>query len=202
MNVQAEQDRFQQQINENFISLFDFIEKLAKENNISLKEAGLYLLPRINEYLSREDKKQISYELVEPPFKKYSLDIFHHYEMREQLEFLVRNGRFRSEKKAKKCGLLLSELEALLDGKISIQKKEYNQTERETHLQMIAILAEELAKLKGGRYKKANGLPNNLVISTLIYERAKEIEIEALTAKSADTYRKRLTEISKYYKGE
>ena len=66
---------------------------------------------------------------------------------------------------------------------------------------MIAILAEELAKAKGSKYLKSNNLPNNLQISELLAALAKEIEIEALTAKSVDTYRKRLNEISQFYKG-
>ena len=66
---------------------------------------------------------------------------------------------------------------------------------------MIAMLAEELARAKGGKYFKASGFPNNLQLSELLGVLAKEIEIEALTARGPETYRNRLTEISQFYKG-
>lgn len=208
MTIQEEQETFAKFIQENFISLFDLIENIKQEKNISINEAGLYLLTRINDYKGNLD--EICCALVEPPFIRYSLSYISKYELVDVIKFIVNNGRFRSEKKAKKhYGLIKSEIKNILMGNHQTESnsqtvtKDYHPSERETHLQMIAILAEELAKISNtAKYRKASGLPNHSALSELISMRAKEIEIEALTSKSVDTYRRRLTEVSKFYKGE
>lgn len=210
MTFQEEQEAFKQEIEKNFISLFDLTESIAKEKKLSIKDAGLYLSTRINNYLYSNVSKPFAFELVTPPFIKYSLNSVDIEEVKERLAFLSRNGRFKSDKKAKKIGLLISVVEQILnplefknDDAVNEQIAiKYDQTERITHLQTIAILAEELAKLKGGRYlKKSTNLPNHLHISELLERLSKEIEVETLKARSAGTYRKRLAEASKYYKG-
>lgn len=208
MTIQEEQERFSKLLQENFISLFDLIENIKQDHNLSINDAGLYLLTRINNY--KGDLDSICCALVEPPFIKYSLSYIDKYELVNVIKFIVNNGKFRSEKKAKKYyGLIKSEIKNILMGNeqaechSQISTKDYHPIERETHLQMIAILAEELAKISNtAKYRKASGLPNHSAISELISMRAKEIEIEALTSKSVDTYRRRLTEVSKFYKGE
>ena len=209
MTFQEEQDSFQKYIEENYISLFDLIQKLVKEKELSVNNASLYLLTRINSYIEKENYKHFAFVLKEPPFEKYSLIPLPMFALQNMLNFAVSNGQFRPEKQAKKAGIRLSVLNIILAIKYqeheeleqNKENKPYNQTERNTHLQMIAILAEELAKAKGSKYLKSNNLPNNLQISELLAALAKEIEIEALTAKSVDTYRKRLNEISQFYKG-
>lgn len=216
MTFQEEQAQFQKQIDENFISLFDLINNIRQEKELSFTDASLFLLTRINNYIGNTEEnrfrtlpneKKICCQLVDPPFERYSLDYISNYELVDVLKFAVKNGRFRSEKKAKTYGLIKSEIENALSGisQTEIKQesiKDYHPNERDTHLQMIAILAEELAAKLPIKYRKANGLPNNSAIAELIGMRAKEIEIESLTSKSVDTYRRRLTEISKFYKGE
>ena len=212
MNVQEEQDTFKKWVEKEVISVIDLIQKRTNEQSISINESGLYLLTRINHYLQKENTKKFAFELVDPPYLKYSLDAYDIYSVKEMLNFIINNGRFRSDKKAKKCGLYIEVLKEILNSIQEINEEEqkeieqqeqpkYNPTERTTHLQMIAILAEELARAKSGKYLKASGFPNNLQLSELLGVLAKEIEIEALTAKSPETYRSRLTEISKFYKG-
>lgn len=207
MTLQEEQEAFQKQIQQHFISLFDLTNKIVEEKSLDMNQAGLFLLTRINLYLEKEDKR-ICCELVEPPFEKYSLDYVPNINVLDALRFLSKNGRFRSENNAKKYGILLSEINAALSNSTDLQPvtqttpKNYHPSERETHLQMIAILAEELAKRQKSKFLKASGLPNNLALAELINMRAKEIEIESVKTKSVDTYRRRLTEISSFYKGE
>lgn len=204
MTFQEEQEAFQQQIKENIISLTDLIDTLTKHENLTIKEASLYLLTRINAY----ENKNICVQLADPPFEKYSLSFIDYDRLTKTLSFVVRNGRFKSEKEVKKYGLIKSEIRKALDNKIESTStigykanEKYNHTERETHLQIIAILAEEIAK-QAKKYKKPNGIFNNLAIAKLIENRAKEIEIESLKAKSIESYRKRLAEAKKYYTGE
>ena len=212
MNVQEEQDRFKKLVEKEFISLFDLIQKIMNEQSISINDSGLYLLTRINHYLQKENTKKFAYKLVDPPYLKYSLDAYDIYSVKEMLNFIIKNGRFRSDNKAKKCGLHIEVLKEILNSIQWINEEEqkeieqqkppkYHPSERTTHMQMIAILAEELARAKGGKYLKAKKFPNNLQLSELLGVLAKEIEIEALTAKSPETYRRRLTEISQFYKG-
>lgn len=212
MNVQEEQDVFKKWVEKEFISLFDLIQKIMNEQDISINESGLYLLTRINHYLQKENTKNFAFKLVDPPYLKYSLDAYDICSVKEMLNFIINNGRFRSDNNAKKCGLHIEVLKEILNSiqwineeqQKEIEQQEqpkYNPSERTTHLQMIAILAEELAKAKSGKYLKANGFPNNLQLSELLGVLAKEIEIEALTARTPETYRNRLTEISQFYKG-
>lgn len=142
-------------------------------------------------------------------------DIFFFY--REHIDELIektylnnQTADSQSEEKDKRIAELEQQLEELKQKLAQATQsptvgnsQNYNPTERNTHLQMIAILAEELAKSKNGKYlKKSTGLPNHLNLSELLERLAKEIEIEAVTAKSVDTYRKRLGEASQYYKGD
>ena len=192
MDIQQEQKLFQKKIEKNFISLFDLVHKIAEKENLSLNNSSLYLLPRINNYLISENPHNFAYKLEEPPFKKYYLDELSHYEVQYEvigrLTFVAKNGYFRSEKKAKKIGLLIEAIEHILRVDF-IQKapaqeepiqetRDYNPTERTTHLQMIAMLAEELAKAKGGKYLKSSGQPNNLELAKLLDSLSTEIEIE------------------------
>ncbi|MBF0786106.1 hypothetical protein E4T80_11600 [Muribacter muris] len=206
MTFQEEQDRFQKEIDKNFISVYDLVNQLMEEKELDFKNASLFILTRINAYLTQNDN-QIFFTLTEPPFTAYTLESLWNSKVTECLEFASRNGRFRSEKKAKTYGILRSEINIALNSTFAktensqSDERKYNSIERETHLQMIAILAEELAN-HCQKYKKANGLPNNSAIANLIAERAMEIRIESLEPKGVDGYRRRLTEISSYYKGE
>lgn len=215
-NFQKEQECFKKEIEENYISLFDLIHKIQKEQNTTLSQAAHFLLTRIN-LLLKQSKKQICYKLPTPPFTDYSFPKIAHNDLIKMTAFIHNNGKFRSIPKAQQCGILrqkarqlenIAPVTKVKQHKSNInnadikQSKQYNVTERETHLQMIAILAEELAKAKGARYIKSNGMLNHSSISILLEKRAQEIEIEALSARNIDTYRKRLREIAKYYKGD
>ncbi|MDH2998671.1 hypothetical protein A1D22_02585 [Pasteurellaceae bacterium LFhippo2] len=206
MTFQEEQDRFKREIADKYISIYDLVNKVMAEQQLDFKTANLFILTRINDYLSRNNNP-IFYTLTEPPFTKYELEELFYYTVIDCLQYAHNNGRYRSEKKAKTYGILIAEINLALYSTFSDtvgntpNERKYNPIERTTHLQMIAMLAEELAK-HCKKYRKANGLPNNYQLAQMLEETAKEISLEHLTPKSLDGYRRRLTEISKYYKGE
>lgn len=217
MTFQEEQETFKKKIEENFISLFDLVAQVQEEQGINFNQANLFLLTRLADFFKYNHKsgeyerELIFYELPEPPFYEYSLKSIFREDVNDYLKFALNNGRFRSDKKAKKIGIFRGALEPQdedeektpQDSTTNKRDKPYHPTERNTHLQMIAVLAEEVARLKGGKYfRKSNNKPNQLNIAELIAERAQEINIEALKENSVETYRARLKEVSQFFKGE
>lgn len=206
MGFIEQQERFQKYIDENFISVYDFIHNQMKEQNLSFQESCSYLLTIANHLLKNQPTNyhfcEFCCELPVPPYESYSLGYVSKYSFTDAIKFAVKKNRFRSEKNVKKWGLLKDKIQEPFTKKekkceITNAKDSYNDDERNTHLQIIAVLAEEIAKLSKS-YRWGNNI-NKLKIAELISARSQEIEIESLKSRSVETYRQKLVKVAKFY---
>lgn len=211
MGFKEQQEYFEEWIDENFISVYDFIHSEMEEQNLSFQEACSYLLTIINHLIKKQPTDGhiclFCCELpLAPPYETYSLRYVSTWELTDAIKFAVKNNRFRSEKKAKKFGLSKNDIQnPFSEGKENYEesdtiKNNYNDDERNTHLQIISVLAEEVAKLSKS-YRWGNNI-NKLKIAKLISARAQEIEIESLKSRSVETYRQKLVKVAKFYEQE
>ncbi|UXN34631.1 hypothetical protein N8E86_11375 [Avibacterium paragallinarum] len=206
MGFIEQQESFQKYIDENFISVYDFIHSQIEEQKLSFQESCSYLLTIANHLIKNQSSNhcycEFCCELPSPPYESYSLRYVSQYSFIDSIKFAVKHNRFRSEKNVKKWGLLKGEIQDPFTKKedkceITNTKDSYNDDERNTHLQMIAVLAEEVAKLSKS-YRWGNNI-NKLKIAELISTRSQEIEIESLKSRSVETYRQKLVKVAKFY---
>lgn len=105
MGFIEQQESFQKYIDENFISVYDFIHSQIEEQKLSFQESCSYLLTIANHLIKNQSSNhcycEFCCELPSPPYESYSLRYVSQYSFIDSIKFAVKHNRFRSEKNVK-----------------------------------------------------------------------------------------------------